>query len=158
MNTFYFSQYRSLHENWPNTEYFLVRIFLYSVWIKENTDQKRLRIWTLFMQLVIQQRDSFFIPLWHSREFVLHCLERRKIALGSDLSGITCQGKDLFTVLSFTNSLSECYEVYFGNEDEMAKYSCYDWGKTGCLYNIFLKNVHYVHSMHYNRCILTVLF
>ena len=56
MNTFYFSQYRSLHENWPNTEYFLVRIFLYSVWIKKNTDQKRLRIWTLFMQLVIQQR------------------------------------------------------------------------------------------------------
>ena len=27
------------------------------------------------------------------REFVLHCLERWKIALGSDLSGITCQGK-----------------------------------------------------------------
>ena len=108
MNTFYFSQYRSLHENWP------------------NTDQKRLRIWTLFMQWVIQQRDSFFIPSWHSREFVLYCLERQKIALGSDLSGITCQGKDLFTVLSFTNSLSECYEVYFGNEDEMPKYSCCD--------------------------------
>ena len=30
------------------------------------------------------------------REFVLRCLEGRKIALGSDLSGITCQGKDFF--------------------------------------------------------------
>ena len=27
---------------------FLVRIFLYSYWIQENTDQKKLHIWTLF--------------------------------------------------------------------------------------------------------------
>ena len=31
----------SLCEKWPDTEFFLVRIFLYS-------DQKKLRIWTLF--------------------------------------------------------------------------------------------------------------
>ena len=49
----------SLREKWPNMEYFLVRIFLYSDWIgdllrkspysvraQENTDQKILRIWT----------------------------------------------------------------------------------------------------------------
>ena len=29
---------------------FLVRIFAYSVWIRKNTDQKKLRIWTLFTQ------------------------------------------------------------------------------------------------------------
>ena len=34
---------KSLREKCPNTEFFLVRIFLYS-------DQKRLRIWTLFTQ------------------------------------------------------------------------------------------------------------
>ena len=34
----------------PNTELFLVRIFLYSDRIQENKDQKKLRIWTLFMQ------------------------------------------------------------------------------------------------------------
>ena len=67
------------------------------------------------------------------REFVLHCLERRKIALGSDLSGITCQRKGLFSVMSFTNNLSECYKVHFGNEHEMLKCSCYDWCKTGYL-------------------------
>ena len=67
------------------------------------------------------------------REFVLHCLERRKIALGSDLSGITCQGKGLFSVVSFANNLSECYKVYFGNENEMPKCSCYDLCKTGYL-------------------------
>ena len=67
------------------------------------------------------------------REFVLHCLERREIALGSDLSGITCQGKGLFSVMSLTNNLSECYEVYFGNGNEMPKCSCYDSGKTGYL-------------------------
>ena len=30
----------------PNTEFFLVRIFLYSVRIQEITDQKKFRIWT----------------------------------------------------------------------------------------------------------------
>ena len=34
----------------PNTEFFLVRIFPYSVQIRETTDQKKLRIWTLFTQ------------------------------------------------------------------------------------------------------------
>ena len=34
----------ALREKCPNTEYFLVRIF------RENTDQKILRIWTLFTQ------------------------------------------------------------------------------------------------------------
>ena len=33
----------SLRENCPNTEFFLVRI-------QENTDQKKICIWTLFMQ------------------------------------------------------------------------------------------------------------
>ena len=40
----------TLHEKCPNTELFLDRIFLYSARIQENTDQKKLRIWTLFTQ------------------------------------------------------------------------------------------------------------
>ena len=39
-----------LREKCPNTKLFLVRIFLYSVRIQGNTDQKKLRIWTLFTQ------------------------------------------------------------------------------------------------------------
>ena len=31
----------SLREKCPNTEFFLVRIFFYSVQIQENTDQKK---------------------------------------------------------------------------------------------------------------------
>ena len=34
----------------PNTELFLICIFLYSDWIQEHTDQKELGIWTLFTQ------------------------------------------------------------------------------------------------------------
>ena len=49
-NSFY--QYCALYKNCPNTEFFLVRIFLYSVRIQENTNQKKLRIWTLFTQCV----------------------------------------------------------------------------------------------------------
>ena len=37
-------------EKFRNTEFFLVRIFLCSVRIQEDTDQKKLHIWTLFMQ------------------------------------------------------------------------------------------------------------
>ena len=40
----------TLHKKCPNTELILVRIFLCSDWMQENTDQKYLRIWTLFAQ------------------------------------------------------------------------------------------------------------
>ena len=59
MSTFF-----PLREKYPNTEFFLVRILPhwdlirrdtpYSVRMQENTNQKKLRIWTLFTQ-------SFFI-------------------------------------------------------------------------------------------------
>ena len=38
---------RTLREKCLNTEFFLVRIFLYLDWIQENTGQKKLRICTL---------------------------------------------------------------------------------------------------------------
>ena len=41
-------------------EFFLVRIFLYSDWIQENTDRKKLRIWTLFTQWHIRSKRSFY--------------------------------------------------------------------------------------------------
>ena len=40
----------TLLENYLIAEPFLVRIFPYSVRMREDTDQKKLRIWTLFMQ------------------------------------------------------------------------------------------------------------
>ena len=40
----------SLCKKSPNMEFFLFRIYSYSEWIRENTDQKKLRIWTLFTQ------------------------------------------------------------------------------------------------------------
>ena len=53
-----------LREKCPNTEFFLVCIFTYllrkfpySIRIWENTDQKKLRIWTLF-----KQRHSLIFP------------------------------------------------------------------------------------------------
>ena len=50
----------------PNTELFLVRIFLYSDRIQENTDQKWLRIWTLFTHYV----SRFCSPLLYKPR---HC-------------------------------------------------------------------------------------
>ena len=45
-----FLNWITLREKCRNTEFFLVRILLYSDWIQENTDQKKLRIWTIFKQ------------------------------------------------------------------------------------------------------------
>ena len=50
LNIYYVSLLNTLHEKCPNTELFLVRIFLYSVQILENADSKKLRIWTLSTQ------------------------------------------------------------------------------------------------------------
>ena len=40
----------TLREKCPNTELFLVRISPYSVRMRENTDQKQVRIWTLLTE------------------------------------------------------------------------------------------------------------
>ena len=40
----------TMREKCRNTELFLVHTFLYSHWAQENTDQKKLRIWTVFKQ------------------------------------------------------------------------------------------------------------
>ena len=71
----------SLREKCPNTEFFLVRIFPQSDWIRsispysvrmrENTDQKNLCIWTFFMQcvfaLLMLFMNRFCCRLWTSR-------------------------------------------------------------------------------------------
>ena len=51
----------SLRKNGPNKEFFLVRISPYSAEIRENTDQKKLRIWTLFLQSEINQNKVHLV-------------------------------------------------------------------------------------------------
>ena len=40
----------SLHEKCPNREFFLFCIFPYLDWMRENTEHKKISIWTLFTQ------------------------------------------------------------------------------------------------------------
>ena len=47
-----------LREKFPNTEFFLVRIFLNPVRIRGNTNQKKLRIWPLFTRCFHLQKKS----------------------------------------------------------------------------------------------------
>ena len=63
-----FSNNLPLREKCPNTELFLVRIFLFSDWIQENTDQKKLRIWTLFTQCSYKlvSYEKCYIENWKS--------------------------------------------------------------------------------------------
>ena len=61
--------YVTLHEECPSTEFLLICIFPYSFRIRENTDQKKLRIWTLFTQCnfktvsqKLEKSSSFWVP------------------------------------------------------------------------------------------------
>ena len=71
-----------LREKSPNTDFFLVCIFLYldciqspySVRIQENTDQERLHIWTLFTQFAILVQRLFPPNYFSLFTFVLYLL------------------------------------------------------------------------------------
>ena len=59
----------TLCEKSSNTEFFLAHIFPHSVQIKENTDQKKLSIWTVFAQWQLSLcciTDAIFI--WFTKE------------------------------------------------------------------------------------------
>ena len=56
----------TLREKCPDTEFFLVRIFPYSVRMRENTDQRKLRIWTLFMQCGLLLGNTTFLECENS--------------------------------------------------------------------------------------------
>ena len=71
---------RDLHSNivftdsvWPNMEFFLVCIFLYSYWIQENTDQKKLRIWTLFTQCYFAILNLFNLNIYRRNREACQC-------------------------------------------------------------------------------------
>ena len=68
----------SLREKSPNTDFFLVRIFLYSVRIQENTDQKKLHIWTLFTQCLVKCCSYILILIV---ELILRTLLKEKLRI-----------------------------------------------------------------------------
>ena len=47
----------SLREKCPNTEFFLA-------YVQENMEQKKLRIWTLFMQCLLSLKTCFFLKFY----------------------------------------------------------------------------------------------
>ena len=78
MRIFYSFYYRlAMREKCPNTDFFPVRIFRirteygeiwsispYSIRMRKNTDQKKLRIWTRFMQCSVIDRLSNFMSFY----------------------------------------------------------------------------------------------
>ena len=70
----------SLREKCPNTEFFLVSIFLYSVRIQENTDQKKLRIWTLFTHWICTHFGKIRSQLWIPCMIFRKCIVDRYFA------------------------------------------------------------------------------
>ena len=66
----------TLREKYPNTDFFLVHILLYSDWIQENTDQKKIRIWTLLTQWYLQLTTDFFSLDGDRNVIILHLLQK----------------------------------------------------------------------------------
>ena len=69
---------RFVLREYPNTEFFLVRIFLYSVRMWENTDQKKPRIRTIYSQcweiLQGKKNSNVLMKVAVLRIFVLRAL------------------------------------------------------------------------------------
>ena len=53
----------TLRKKCPNAEFYLVRILPYEVRIRENTDQKKFRIWTLLTQHCLSW-STYFTPMF----------------------------------------------------------------------------------------------
>ena len=66
----------SLSHTTRNTEFFLVRIFPYLHWIRENMDQKKLRVWALFTHcqliLLVQVNviSCFLVYFWNLSNYI----------------------------------------------------------------------------------------
>ena len=70
-----YSRKMSVHDKCPYTEFFLVHIFPYSVWIRENRDQKKLRIWAFFRQCVVLEtcplQNVLFLKSLHYDHYLI---------------------------------------------------------------------------------------
>ena len=103
-----------LREKCANTEFFLVRIFLYSVQIQENTDQKKTRICTLFTQcdtaIIIYLKPSE--TLSKKNFFGTICFYRVTYAqLSTELLIHICSKNQEFTVPGTQNSQKNSNEI-----------------------------------------------
>ena len=79
----------ALCEKCSNTEFFLVRIFLYSDWIWENTDQEELYIWTLFTKcetLPPQSQPKSTVFSKNTEYFIYFDLSVKNVQIRSSLS------------------------------------------------------------------------
>ena len=101
MNTLPHLLWHSLHEKCPNTELFLVRIFPHSDWILrispysvqmlENTDQKKLCIWTLFTQWLCFLRRKLVLHQAEYTELFISILEDPIIVEILLLNSVRCE-------------------------------------------------------------------
>ena len=83
----------ALGEKCPNKEFFLVSIFLYSIRIQENTDKKKLRIWTRFTQwpfgkIAILQRapPTMFGGTLNGPLFITEIIRFEKICFNNEIA------------------------------------------------------------------------
>ena len=108
--------YPTMREKCPNTEFSLVRIFLYSVRIQENTDQRKPRSRTFFTQCEISVRNPGL-----GLELMIYIFSYRWIDQHLScffICLLVCLFLSFFlSGLKFFFKLKQMLEIYFGFTD-----------------------------------------
>ena len=127
----------------PNTEFFLVRI-------RQNTDQKKLRIWTLFTQCVIVNTDTTLRISDEKTTIIdLHLLHENNNLL-SKIHKAKCTGSKSNTgIIGITQTKLD--EIIPNIEINLAGYDIFrcDWNRKGCNGVCYIKKL--ISKISYNK-------
>ena len=116
----------SLLEKCPNMEIFLVRIFLYSVQVQKNTEQKKPCIWTLFTQCMTKRclyELCDMLRTWSQKKLMTErCSDCRQRSIMEN-----CKWFQSFTCINFSyiyNSFVCSYNFSWTAAYKIAKARC----------------------------------
>ena len=95
--------YSTLHEKCPNMEFFQVRIFLYSEWIRRDTKyfSKYTNLF-IFTKEIFYWKVSFLCSVYHNRQYAKHVKWKTK---KKDMKDVKNVGKASLEMLSQLNTL-----------------------------------------------------
>ena len=102
--------YSALHQKCPNMEFFQVRIFLYSEWIRRDTKyfSKYTNLF-IFTKEIFYWKVSFLCSVYHNRQYAKHVKWKTK---KKDMKDVKKRGKSISrNVVSIKHTCFWCDEL-----------------------------------------------
>ena len=109
---------QTLCKRCPNTELFLVCVFPYSVQIRENIDQKKLRIWILFTQWYTLD-SVLYTPMrtvWKILEYLTGTAEAYLEPSQTTTMKLFCENSQRLKAVDYFSKKSFVVEVPLGSK------------------------------------------